>query len=82
VLAAMGGAMGGSRGEVDAYLRGFERFAFLWQRDAASEYDEFIAGAPTLEACALACAPLQITGLTHLQAHCFTIPGACTSSPP
>ena len=50
MLAAMGGALGGSRAEVDAFLRGFERFAFLWQRDAAAEYDAFIAAAPTLEA--------------------------------
>ena len=82
VLAGMGGVMAGDQAELAAFLRTFERFAFLWQRDAASEYEAFVAAGPSLgvgPADALACGdatavPIIVHALAHaLVCHCMPL---------
>jgi len=48
----LGSAVEDSRAGMAGFLGGFESFAFLWQRDIATEHAKFLAGNPKLEVCA------------------------------
>ena len=48
-FADLGGAVDAGQAETQAFLRGFEQFSFLWQRDIVTEYAKFVAAGPVLE---------------------------------
>ena len=50
---------------VGQYVAAFNAFSFLWQRDLASEYANFMATHPNLEVRSLAVAVLLLLGLRH-----------------
>ena len=49
MLQALSGAVEASTAGVADFLKGFDSFAFLWQRDIATEHAKFLAGSPKLE---------------------------------
>lgn len=49
----LGSAVEDSRVGMAEFLGGFESFAFLWQRDIATEHAKFLAGNPKLEVLAV-----------------------------
>ncbi|KAK9865923.1 hypothetical protein WJX84_001850 [Apatococcus fuscideae] len=50
VLLLLTGSVEGAKIVVREYLATFEKYAFLWQKDLATEYAKFMATNPTLEA--------------------------------
>ena len=49
VLLLLTGSVEGAKTVVREYLATFEKYAFLWQKDLATEYAKFMATNPTLE---------------------------------
>ena len=53
VLLLLTGSVEGAKAVVREYLATFDKYAFLWQKDLATEYAKFMATNPTLEVGAL-----------------------------
>ncbi len=49
VLLLLTGSIEGAKAVVREYLATFDKYAFLWQKDLATEYAKFMATNPTLE---------------------------------